>query len=85
MRRMISPRVLGAVLAATLLIGGAGAIVAMSAQASDGPCQGVDATTLPGSNEQAQGIALAQVPGVVREIKLDCEDGRTIYEVDVQP
>jgi uncharacterized membrane protein YkoI len=84
--RLTNPRlILGAVLAAIVVIGGAGTMALMTANASDGPCQGVDAATLPISNEQAQSIAVAQVAGAVREIKLDCENSRTIYEVEVQP
>jgi uncharacterized membrane protein YkoI len=62
------------------------ALVTVAAAATladrDEPCPGAPAQL---SLEQAQSIALAQVPGTVRESKLDCEDGRTIYEFDVQP
>jgi len=85
MLRTLSPRALGITLAALLLLGGAGARLTTRAIASDGPCPGVDANALPVSNEQAQSIAQAQIPGTVREIKLECEDGRTIYEVELQP
>ena len=84
MRRTRFQRLLGAALAATLLLGGASAMGATTVAAS-APCQGVDANALPISYEQAQSIALAQVPGAVHEIKLECENGRTIYEVEVQP
>jgi len=85
MRRMPSSRVLGTVLTAALLAAGVPAPAARTAYASDGPCPGVDANALPISYEQAQSIAVAQVPGAVREIKLECEHGRTLYKVEIQP
>jgi uncharacterized membrane protein YkoI len=45
----------------------------------------VDANALSISYEQAQSIAVGQVPGAVHEIKLECEHGRTIYKVELLP
>jgi uncharacterized membrane protein YkoI len=84
MRRM-RPRLLGILLASGVLVVAAGALVARAAHHDDGPCPGTDANTLPITLAQAQSIALAQVAGAVWELKLDCENGRTTYEMEVQP
>src|SRR5688572_31602117 len=85
MPRLRAPRIPVAGLAAAVLIGvgGIGAVKATKLQ--DGPCPGTDASALPISYAQAQSLALAHTPGTVWEMKLDCEQGRTAYEVTVEP
>jgi uncharacterized membrane protein YkoI len=83
--RRIRPRLLAILLASAVLVVAAGALVARAAHHGDGPCPGTDANALPVTLAQAQSIALAQVAGAVWEIKLDCENQRTIYEMEVQP
>ena len=40
---------------------------------------------LPVSMEQARATALAKVPGQVQQEELDSEDGRWVYEFEIQP
>lgn len=43
----------------------------------------VDAANMKISTEQAQNIALKQVPGTVTKIELDEEDGQYFYEIEI--
>ena len=83
MPRIRLPRILAAVLAAALLVGVGGVIAVKATKHQEGPCPGTDVSALPISYAQAQSLALAHTPGTVWEMKLDCENGRTAYEVTV--
>ena len=77
----IPPRISRALLAVGIVVSGVGA---MPGSAAAGPQADCDASQAHISFDEAGRIALNAVSAnIVREIELDCENGRLVYEVEV--